>query len=213
MKVVLKSVEQYAPELAKRSTHITHGNVKLVGSVKMSSRKGNFLRAQDVLTLVTDANKTANGNTDESVVLGAIKYSFLKQRIGSDLVFIPEESVVLDGNSGPYLQYAHARARSILNKVSLNDVITTSYLEKDERALAVKLSEYRDVLDRSISELLPHYLCTYLYELAQTFNRFYEHNRVVGDEREQLRIELVMIYADILKNGLTVLGISAPDKL
>jgi len=101
MKVVLKSIEQFEPELAKRTLHITHGNVKLVGGVKMSSRKGNFLRAVDVLEAAADENEKTQGNRDDAPVLGAIKYAFLKNRIGPDVIFDPHESVGLQGNSGP----------------------------------------------------------------------------------------------------------------
>ena len=98
MKVVLKSVEQFAPELAARTTHLTHGQVKLAGGVKMSSRKGNFLRAVDVLKAAHEANKAATGRDDEQAVLGAVKYAFLKQRIGADIIYEPKESVSLEGN-------------------------------------------------------------------------------------------------------------------
>jgi len=213
MKVVLKSVEQFEPELVARTTHFTHGNVKLAGSQKMSSRKGNFLRAVDVLELAGEANKAANGHDDERVVLGAVKYSFLKQRIGADQVFIPEESVNLEGNSGPYLQYAHARARSILAKVAGVHDADMGELGESERVLAAKVSEYADVVERSIDELMPHYIATYLYELAQIFNRFYEGSRVIGDERQAQRLHLISLYADVLAGGLSILGIAAPDRL
>lgn len=213
MKVVLKSLEQFEPELAARTTHLTHGNVKLAGGAKMSSRKGNFLRAVDVLDLAAEANVQANGQNDVRVVLGAVKYSFLKQRLGADQVFIPEESVSLEGNSGPYLQYAHARARSILAKANGEVSHNLQQLDAAERALAMKLSEYADVLDRAVEELLPHHVATYLYELAQTFNRFYEGSRVIGDPREAQRLRLAELYADILRDGLGLLGIEAPDRL
>ena len=213
MKVVLKSVEQFDPQLAERTTHITHGNVKLAGGAKMSSRKGNFLRAMDVIDITAAANTTANGSDQEPVVLGAIKYGFLKQRIGADITFLPEESVSLEGNSGPYLQYAHARARSILAKAEAGTLIEPDTLEPAERRLVVKIAEYSTVVDRAVAELLPHYVCTYLYDLAQVFNRFYEHNRVMGDEREATRLQLVGWYAEVLKNGLELLGMAAPDRL
>lgn len=213
MKVVLKSVEQFAPELAKRSLHVAHGNVKLAGGVKMSSRKGNFLRATDVLELAQEANKQQNGRDDEQASLGAIKYAFLKQRIGADIIFSPEESVSLEGNSGPYLQYAHARARSVLAKGSVDAAIEISDLQKDERTLAREIARYPEIIEKSARELMPHHICTYLYELAQAFNRFYEHNRVVGDEREAARLMLVSLYADVLRDGLGLLGIAAPDKM
>ncbi|HET8669319.1 MAG TPA: DALR anticodon-binding domain-containing protein, partial [Candidatus Saccharimonadales bacterium] len=76
-----------------------------------------------------------------------------------------------------------------------------------------KISEYPEVIEKAVAELMPHHICTYLYELAQTFNRFYEHNRVVGDEREAQRLTLVSLYADVLKDGLRLLGIAAPAKM
>jgi arginyl-tRNA synthetase len=79
--------------------------------------------------------------------------------------------------------------------------------------LAVKIAEFTEVVDRSIDELMPHHICTYLYELAQVFNRFYEASRVIGDERESQRLRLVVLYADVLKSGLELLGIAAPERL
>jgi arginyl-tRNA synthetase len=212
MKVVLKSIEQFRPDLVERTTHFTHGNVKLQGGVKMSSRKGNFLRAVDVLEAANEANKEATGRDDEQAVLGAVKYALLKQRIGADIIYDPKESVSLEGNSGPYLMYAHARARSVLAKGSAPAGRLTD-LDVHERALARKISEYPEVLEKSIRELLPHHICTYLYELAQSFNRFYEHAKVVGDPREATRLKLVELYANVLKDGLTLLGIAAPEHM
>lgn len=212
MKVVLKSIEQFAPELAQRTVHLTHGNVKLSGGVKMSSRKGNFLRAVDVLDAASEANKKITGREDERAVLGAVKYAFLKQRIGPDIIFEPEESVSLEGNSGPYLQYAHARARSILAKAEGAERQIAD-LDDAERNLARKIGEYPEVLQKAVSELLPHHICTYLYELAQEFNRFYEKSKVIGDPRQATRLKSVELYADTLKDGLTILGITAPDHM
>lgn len=214
MKVVLKSIEQFQPELAKRTLHITHGNVKLAGGVKMSSRKGNFLRAVDVLDIAADENEKTQGNRDDAPVLGAIKYAFLKNRIGPDVIFDPHESVGLQGNSGPYLQYAHARAVSILSKLEGDYVRASSdNFDDGERSLLVKMTEYADVIEAATKQLAPHLICTYLYELAQTFNRFYEASRIVGDEREAVRGRLVAAYAHILKGGLNLLGIQAPDHM
>lgn len=214
MKVVLKSIEQFEPTLAERTRHFTHGNVKLAGGVKMSSRKGNFLRAVDVLDIAADENEAAQGNRDDAPVLGAVKYAFLKNRIGPDIIFDPKESVSIVGNSGPYLQYAHARAASIVSKVSqVPHGVTIDNFDEYERSLLLKMTEYPEILHNAVDELSPHLVCTYLYELAQVFNRFYEKSHVLGDEREAIRIQLVSGYASILKNGLTTLGIPAPDKL
>lgn len=214
MKVVQKSIEQFEPELTKRSVHITHGNLKLVGGKKMSSRKGNVLLALDVLEAARGATRELMGNDDEVTVLGAVKYAFLKQRIGGDIIYNPLESVSLEGNSGPYLQYAHARAWGIMRKSSVTPPALSSItLQPSERPLVQKLGEYSEVVERAQRELLPHHICTYLYELAQEFNRFYEKNKVVGDEREPERVALVKHYATTLKSGLEVLGIVAPEKM
>jgi len=214
MKVVLKSIEQFLPELAKRTLHMTHGNVKLAGGVKMSSRKGNFLRAVDVLEIAADENEKTQGNRDDAPVLGAIKYAFLKNRIGPDLIFDPHESVGLQGNSGPYLQYAHARAVSILDKIPVDfSSATVDSFDANERSLLVKMTEYTEVIEQATQQLAPHLVCTYLYELAQVFNRFYENSHIVGDDREAIRAQLVAAYANNLKSGLGLLGIQAPDHM
>jgi len=215
MAVVQKSIEQFAPELVRATTHLTHGLVKLAGGVKMSSRKGNFLRAVDVLDSAAVANKQLTGKDNQDSVLGAVKYAFLKTRMGGDIIYDPMESVSIEGNSGPYLQYAYARARSILAKAGTSLPFDTSEvkLNSGERSLLRKLSESTEVIDKACNEFMPHHLCSYLYELAQTFNRFYEHNRVIDDERQVLRIMLVEKYVEILKHGLDLLGIPAPEHI
>lgn len=214
MKVVLKSVEQFRPELVEATTHLTHGMVRLAGGVKMSSRLGNILRANDVLDAVAEANHKLSGKHDEDIILGAVKYAFLKHRMGGDLIYDPEESVSLEGNSGPYLQYAHARARSITRKApDFEPGVIEGDLEADERSLVRKISEYSEVVDKATFELMPHHICTYLYELAQEFNRFYENNRVIDDPRQQMRLKLVNQYADTLERGLNLLGIAAPQQM
>jgi arginyl-tRNA synthetase len=214
MKVVLKAIEQFKPELSSRTRHITHGMVKLIGGVKMASRKGNFLRAIDVLSMVADANEAAQGNRDTAPILGAIKYAFLKFKIGADSSFDPKESVSIHGNSGPYLQYALARAKSVVRK---SEIDSSEFESGDysisERNLLFKLTEYKDVIQTATKDLTPHILCTYLYELAQVFNRFYENSQIIGDEREKIRIKLVEAYASILADGLKILGIPTPERM
>lgn len=212
MKVVVKSIEQFMPELASRTVHLTHGILKLAGGVKMSSRKGNILLATDILDAAEAANRKVRGQEDSATTVSAVKYAMLKQRVGGDIIYEPEESVSLEGNSGPYLQYAHARARSILAKAPEAERQIDG-LDAHERSLARKIGEYPEVLQKSVNELLPHHICTYLYELAQAFNRFYENAKVVGDPREKTRLKLVELYADTLKDGLTLLGIAAPDRM
>ncbi len=212
MKVVFAALKAIDPDLAAKQTHFTNGTVRFGSGQKMSSRLGNVTRAVDVIDTISEVVSGENPSTDYySTALAAIKYSFLKHRLGGDIAFDINESVSLEGNSGPYLQYAHARARSILTKADNYSELTD--LESDERSLVGKLTEYTDVVDRATNEFMPHHICTYLYELAQTFNRFYEHNRVIDDPRQAQRLTLVNKYADVLKDGLGLLGISAPDRM
>jgi arginyl-tRNA synthetase len=212
MKVVQKSIEQFEPELVKRSVHLTHGNLKLAGGKKMSSRKGTVLLALDVLAAARDAQRTQHDEANESAALGAVKYAFLQNRIGGDIVYDPDTSVSLHGNSGPYLQYAYARAHSILEKSDVEPTKPTD-LTEDERLLVQKLAQTAEIFERAAEELMPHVVCSYLYELAQVFNRFYERQRIIGDEREANRLYLVDAYTASLKRGLNVLGIDAPEHM
>lgn len=217
-KVMLAALKEIDPDLAEKTQHRTHGFVSL-SSGKMSSRTGDVYSAVSLISDVEEALKTLDRGQSEDIKVGAIKYAFTKHRIGGDLVYDVSESISLEGNSGPYLQYAHARARSVLAKAegTYMNIGTVPFhkasLQAEERSLMRKISEYTEVVDQATTELMPHYICTYLYELAQTFNRFYEHNRVIGDPRQEYRLHLVEYYADTLKAGLTLLGIAAPDRM
>jgi arginyl-tRNA synthetase len=212
MKVILAVLADFYPEVVSRSAHLTHGLIKLPGGRKMSSRKGNVTLASDILEAAVAANK-ASGNDDYDVVVGAVKYAFIKQRIGGNIIYNPEESVSLEGNSGPYLQYAHARARSILRKAEGRQAALGDNFDTVERTLARKISEYPEAVSKAVSELMPHHIATYLYELSQAFNRFYEQAKVIGDPRETVRLQLVTLYADTLRDGLGLLGITAPEQM
>lgn len=240
MKVVLKSVEQYAPELVERTLHLTHGQVKLPGKEKMSSRKGNFLKAVEVinemrqeLELMQEEISSKRGEregqaqgrekerVDEKVLFGAIRYAFLKYKIGGDLIFDKRESVSMAGNSGPYLQYAAVRAQKVLSKFlefqargSSKKVVQDEWRLGDyEKALVKKIMQYKGVLTEAVKELSPSKLCTYLYEIAQEFSRFYEHAQVIGSGLEVERGRIVLVYLKILTHGLGLLGIEVPEKM
>jgi arginyl-tRNA synthetase len=110
------------------------------------------------------------------------------------------------------LQYAHARATQIIEKSRAEASETDSY-DENERGLLRKLSEYNEVVERASFEIMPHHICIYLYELAQEFNRFYEKSRIIGDDREAIRLGLVKLYRDTLAQGLHILGIASPGRL
>jgi len=202
------------PELKDVTVNISTGTVKLTTG-KMSSRDGDVVEIGWLFDQVAEAIRARGGEATGDVVAGALRYAFLKVRIGSDVVFDINESVSIQGNSGPYLQYAHARASSILEKANASDAAMGNdiVLDENERTLVRKLSEYAETIEKATEELLPHQVCTYLYELAQEFNRFYEKCRIIGDEREGIRLALTVRYRDTLRNGLALLGIVAPEKM
>lgn len=216
MRVVFAAAHMIDPALQGTMAHITNGTVRFGDGKKMSSRLGNVSRALDVVTIITEKVKTLvqDETLVDAVALGAIKYQFMKYRVGGDMAFDLEESVSLQGNSGPYLQYAHARVCSILDKSS----VAPSQLEGvkftvAERTLLRKLAEAADVEIKATAELMPHHVCNYLYELAQEFNRFYESSRIIGDEREAIRLSLATLYRDTLADYLKLLGIVAPTRM
>ena len=253
MRVVLASVREYAPELVERTQHLTHGLVKLAGNVKMSSRKGNFIKAVDVLDGVeellrregrakseegletsVEGQKGRGERVDPRLVLAAVKYAFLRYKMGGDIIFDPQESVSMTGNSGVYLLYSAVRAKKILAKVEGGvDGLSKKVVQKEgdrgmskkvvqenpaeaeefERKLYKKIVQYGEVLPAAVREKAPHKICTYLYELAQEFSRFYEAVPVAGSAREQERTELVRADLAVMQHGLGLLGIEIPEEM
>jgi arginyl-tRNA synthetase len=215
-KVMLAALAEIDKDLADKTTHMSHGFVSLTTG-KMSSRTGDIYSSSTLLDGVRQETKQQYPQSDvtNDVYLAAVKYAFLKHRLGGDIVYDPGESVSLEGNSGPYIQYAHARAMSILSKAgeSREGRVEIDEFEPAERSLARKISEYPEAVAKATEELMPHHICTYLYELAQKFNQFYEQNRVVGHERQGIRVRLIEVYADVLKSGLSLLNIVAPNRM
>ena len=253
MRVVLASVREYAPELVARTQHLTHGLVKLAGNVKMSSRKGNFIKAVDVLDgveellrregrakseegqeVLAEGQKDRGERVDPRLVLAAVKYAFLRYKMGGDIIFDPQESVSMTGNSGVYLLYSAVRAKKILAKVEGGaEILSKKVVQKEgnrglskkvvqenpvetaefERKLYKKIVQYGEVLPAAVREKAPHKICTYLYELAQEFSRFYEAVPVAGSAREQERTELVRADLAVMQHGLGLLGIEIPEEM
>lgn len=208
MKVVLKSVSLYAPELVERTKHITHGNVRLPGNEKMSSRKGNFIKAVDVL----DDVEALVGRS--IIAMGAIKYAFLKYKIGGNIEFDARESVSTTGNSGVYLQYSAVRAKKILAGIKAGEADFSGWeLDGNEKKLIAKLAQYGQVLKDALSDFAPHKIANYLYETAQEFSRFYENVKVAGSEYESERAALVDAYYKTVEHGLGLLGIEIPEEM
>ncbi len=208
MKVVLKSVSLYAPELVERTKHITHGNVRLPGNEKMSSRKGNFIKAVEVL----DDVEALVGRS--IIAMGAIKYAFLKYKIGGNIEFDAKESVSTTGNSGVYLQYSAVRAKKILAGIKAGEADFSGWeLDGNEKKLIAKLAQYGQILKDALIDFAPHKIANYLYETAQEFSRFYENVKVAGSEYESERAALVDAYYKTMEHGLGILGIEIPEEM
>lgn len=208
---VIAASELSIPALKGKLFNYATGLVKLTTG-KMSSRTGEVVTIGWLFDEFKKAIENAGGEPTDDVIAGALRYQFLKVKIGGDVIFDINDAVSLTGNTGSYLQYAHARARGILAKSDKEIAFPTELFDED-KMLVRKLSEYVDVVDRAKESLEPHHICTYLFELAQEFNRYYEKNQVIGSDKEAHRVGIVAIYADILKAGLAILGIVAPNKI
>lgn len=210
-KGVIAASELTIPELRGKLKNYPTGLVKL-STGKMSSRTGDVIEIGWLFDQFGEAIKERGGEPTDDIIAGALRYQFLKVKFGGDVVFDVSEAVSLTGNTGSYLQYAHARARRILENVEGAAVLPVE-VHSEDRALVRKLGEYREIVELATQSLEPHHICNYLFELAQEFNRYYEKNHVVGSEHEAHRAGLVNVYADTLRAGLMILGIAAPDKM
>lgn len=210
-KGVIKAAELCMPELAGVTENISTGTVKLTTG-KMSSRDGDVVTIEWLFDEFARAISERGGEPTPEVIAGALRYQFLKIKIGSDVVFDVNDAVSLTGNTGSYLQYAHARAKSIVAK-STTEPVALQALQPEDRPLVRKMGEYHEVAAVAMRQLEPHHICAYLFELAQEFNRYYEKHQVIGSEDEAHRVALVRTYAETLKAGLTMLGIYAPDSM
>ncbi|MEK7212713.1 MAG: arginine--tRNA ligase [Patescibacteria group bacterium] len=230
-RVLMKAMELVMPEVAKKTTHIGHGMLRLP-SGKMSSRTGEVIAAETLIEQIKEAvakkvagrkelTKKEQEEIKEKVALSAIRYSVLKQGIGRDIVFDINKSISFQGDSGPYLQYTYARLRSILRKaksekVKMKNWDSRKLATEEESVLIRKMAEFPDIVERGVKTHAPNILATYLYELANTANVLYEAEPILKDEdksRRAARLVLVETAANVLKNGLGFLGIETPEKI
>jgi len=220
-KVVIKAIEAVFPKLRDKLLHIPYGLLNLP-SGKMSSRKGNIITGESLLedleVRIEEKSKEREhkipAETNKMVAVAAIKYIILKQGTGKDVIFDPEKSLSLEGDSGPYLQYAHVRAASILRKAAAEniqaDTSTPSELSHVERLLI----RFPEIVERAASLYEPHYVAQYLTELSSAFNSWYTSTKVLdGTPEAAYKLALVDATRQTLKNGLYLLGIKAPEEM
>ncbi|MBI2426713.1 MAG: arginine--tRNA ligase [Candidatus Kerfeldbacteria bacterium] len=185
--------------------------------VKMSGRKGTVVSVSDFLHKVEENLRAKYGDFENirDVRNGAIKFELLKYNTYQDIVFDLEAALNPNGFSGPYLQYAYTRAASILNKAGERKRSATETPQDMTAELPVlrMMVRFPEVVAATLYVRAPHLLCLYLFELAQTFNLFYNEHRILESDHEAQWLTLTRAFQHVLKNGLTLLGIPAPEKM
>ena len=219
--------------------HKRHGHYRFKDE-KMSTRKGNVIWLEEVLEeAIGRANKLSSGkaeNTAKDVAIGAIKWNDLKRTSEQDIVFDWDEILNMEGNAGPYLQYTFARTQSVIHKASIN-VMPNSFqhlertgilkpasprgeqvqddkmMEPEEVSLLRALQRFPEIVWEAGENFSPNLLCNYLFDLAQKFNLFYQKHKILESENRDFRLALTQAVGQVIKNGLYLLGIKAPERM
>lgn len=225
-KQLFKIFELLGWKWASKCEHLWHGTVFDASGKKLSSREGVVVNADDLVDEVvalarteaqkreksTDINKTA-----EQIGLGALKFAFLSSGHQKDILFDKQKAVSFEGDTGPYVQYAHVRCASILEKLGSTSTPNYALLKApEEKQLVLKIAEFPDIVKAAAQGRAPHEVAQYLLGLAQCFAAFYEDCPVAKADNEPLkaaRSQLVLATKNTLKQGLALLGIAAPDKM
>ncbi|TCP58251.1 arginyl-tRNA synthetase [Tumebacillus sp. BK434] len=226
---VFKVLEKMGYEFAKEMHHIPFG-MMLKDGKKMSTRKGKVILLDEVLQnaiddvkkVIAEKNPTLE-NADkvaEQVGVGAIIFHDLKNFRLNDINFSLEEMLTFEGETGPYVQYTHARANSILRKAGYQENANVNLPEgaldaPEAWAVVTLLLNFPNVVLRAGAEFDPSALGKYVIDLAQAFNKFYANVRVLAEEEavQQARLQLVAATATVLKEGLRLLGLEAPAEM
>ncbi len=221
-RVLLAAMTLVFPDLAAKTKHLPHGMLRLT-SGKMSSRTGDIITGESLLQSVIEKVKIKMVDRGfgadklkqiaEQVAVAAIKYSILKQAPGRDIIFDEEKSLALEGDSGPYLQYAYVRARSILKKASYQNSPINPPHDWIITPLERLLIHFPNVVSRAMGESAPQTIITYLLALASTFNAYYATEPIIGSAQMGYKLALTSAVATVLRNGLWLLGISAPEEM
>ncbi len=232
-KVLFLILEKLGKTWAKGLHHLSYGMVDLPNG-KMKSREGTVVDADDLVKEMietakqkTEALGKINDFSDEekealyhNIGLGALKYFLLKVEPKKRLLFDPAESIDFQGNTGPFIQYTHARIKSLLSKAGYQSAATTDPalpITGTELEMIMLLAKYPAEIAIAAKGFSPASLANYLYEVAKMFNKFYhEVPPIVKEENEdlrQLRLNLSAVVANILKAGMRLLGITVPERM
>lgn len=233
MKVLQLILKKLGAPYADGIFHLSYGMVELPTG-RMKSREGTVVDADDLVNeMVEQAAKVTaeKSNTEEfseaelkelyeTIALGALKFFLLKVDPKKKMVFNPEESIDFQGFTGPFIQYTHARLKSILRKVETTDngqgAIDNAPLLPLEKELLLLLEQYGDVVQQAAQEHNPSAIANYVYAVAKTFNSFYTVHSVMRAETEtkkQLRLQICQLTANTIKSGMQLLGIRVPERM
>jgi len=231
-KVLFAILEKLGRSYAPGCYHLSYGMVDLP-SGKMKSREGTVVDADELVEemiatskAITEEKGKTEGFSEEQleelyrmVALGALKYYLLKVEPKKRMLFNPEESIDFQGNTGPFIQYTHARIRSILRKSGLESFPVPAgmkELNEEELELIFLLKDYGKVVETAAAEYSPALIANYVYDLAKTFNSFYTRHSVLNEESETVRLfrlSLIEEVADTIRSGMGLLGIEVPEKM
>ena len=221
-KVIAKALELIYPAIAAQLKHVSHGLMKLPTG-KMSSRTGSIITGESLLNDLRDAAKerASESRADdheqlaEAIAVAAIKYQILRQASGKDIIFDRERALSLEGDSGPYIQYAYARASSVIAAAAEAGVkaVVEAPQTSDERAVARLLMQFPFVVNRAQESYEPHHVATYAAQLAGLYNGWYAREHVIGTDAAPRRTAITHAVAITLRNALYLLGIEAPMRM
>lgn len=221
-RVVFSAVGHIWPDYEKKLKCVTHG-MMMLSTGKMSSRKGDVVTGESLLNGLLDkarmrAQSSRADDVDalaRGVAVAGIKYQVLRQTLGKNIIYDEERALSLEGDSGPYVQYAHARARSVVTTAQTAGVSLEVGAPQsvNERLVARRLSHFPDIVARAQKNMEPHHVAQYAGDLAGLYNSWYAKERVVGDDAAPRRAALTMAVVITLSNALYLLGIKAPEKM
>src|SRR3989338_2921996 len=223
-KLYQEQIAAVLKELELKPPRVIHYSFVLLQEGKMSTRKGNLVLLEDfmkeALSKAREGLKARYGEIDEEsakiIAYGAVKYGILKVSPEKNVTFEWEHALSFEGETAPYIQYAYARASSILKKGKVNLKADLSLLkEKEEDELIKSLSNFPEIISKATEELRPHMIASYVYSLGQVFNEYYhKHNILKADEKvKDARLLLISAVRQVLKNGLNLLGINVLEKM
>ena len=229
--VLFKILKRLGYKWANNLFHLSYGMVDLPTG-KMKSREGKVIDADDlVLQLIESVKETSQNlgkfqndnnaiteDTYRKIALGALKYFILKVDPKKRILFNPEESIDLSGNTGPFIQYTYARIHSILNKLEKveNSKIIKYKLNEKEKDTIKCINRYNDIIKNAKDELSPAIICNYLYDLVKTFNSLYQNHNILSAETPDsivIRTQISFLTGKVISKTTDLLGIELPDKM